>query len=100
MDPGELTGILSRLILGALASFLAIMLWSRTRDIAWMFIIIGTIMAYAETVFSVLQHFGIAGGIIIPSALVSALSILLPSLPTAFFIAAFAVMVARKYQRR
>ncbi|MCL2129394.1 MAG: hypothetical protein FWH35_03470 [Treponema sp.] len=100
MDSGQLVYILSRLILGALASFFAIMLWSKTRDIAWMLMVIGTIAAYVETVYSILNLFGISGGSILTIGTVPIMSILLPSLPTVFFIAAFLVMVVRKYGRR
>jgi len=100
MDTGQLIYILSRLVLGAIASFLAIMLWSKTRDVAWMLIVIGTIAAYAEIVYSILNLFGITGGASLTIGSVSLMSIVLPCLPTVFFIAAFAVMVARKYCRR
>jgi len=100
MDFGQLVYILSRLILGALASFFAIMLWSKTRDVAWMLMVIGTIAAYVETVYSILNLFGISGGSILTIGTVPLISILLPSLPTVFFIAAFLVMVVRKYGRR
>ena len=99
MDSGQVIHILSRLILGALASFFAIILWSRTRDIAWMLVVIGAIAAYVETVYTILKNVGIAGGNFIVIGSVPFLLILLPCLPTIFFIAAFAVMVARKYRR-
>ena len=100
MDTGQLIYILGRLILGALASFLAIMLWSKTRDVAWMLMVIGTITAYAEAVYAILKLLGISEGNIFIIGSVPLMSILLPSLPTVFFIAAFAVMVRRKYRRR
>ena len=100
MDSGQVTYILSRLGLGALASFFAIMLWSKTRDVAWMLMVIGTIAAYVETVYSILNLFGISGVHFLTIGSVPLISIVLPSLPTVFFIAAFAVMVVRKYRRR
>jgi len=99
MDSGQIVYILSRLSLGALASFFAIMLWSKTRDVAWMLMVIGTIAAYVETVYSILKLFGISGGSFITIGSVPLLTILLPCLPTVFIIAAFAVMVVRKYRR-
>ena len=99
MDSGQVVYILGRLVLGAVASFLAIMLWSRIRDAAWILVIIGTIVAYVETVYSILAVLGI-GGEGIKLGTMSLLSIVLPCLPTVFFIAAFVVMVARKYRRR
>ena len=99
MDAGQVTYILIRLSLGALASFFAIMLWSRTRDVAWMLMVIGTIAVYVETVYAILNLFGIAGDHILMIGSVPLISIILPCLPTVFFIAAFAVMVVRKYRR-
>lgn len=100
MDSGQVIYISSRLALGAFASFFAIMLWSRTRDVAWMLMVIGTIAAYVETVYSILEIFGISGGNILVIGSVPLMSIILPCLPTVFFIAAFMVMVIRKYRRR
>ena len=100
MDPGQIVYILSRLSLGALASFFAIMLWSKTRDVAWMLMVIGTIAVYVETVYSILNLFGISGGSFISIGSVPLISIILPCLPTIFFIIAFAVMVVRKYRHR
>ncbi|MCL1812319.1 MAG: hypothetical protein FWG29_02215 [Treponema sp.] len=98
MDAGEIVFIVSRMTTGALAAFFAIMLWSKTRDIAWMLMVIGTIAAYIETVYSILVLFGITGDqVSIGSVPVAA--ILLPNLRTGFFIAAFVVMVVRKLRR-
>ena len=93
MELGQTVYILSRLILGALASFLAIMLWTRTRDLAWMLIIIGAIATYVETIYSIVSLFGIVGSMPV-------MSILLSSVPTILVIAAFLVMVIQKYRRR
>jgi hypothetical protein len=90
MDTGCLIYILSRLILGALASFFAIMVWAKTRDTAWMLVVIGAIAGYAEVVYSILGLFGITGGTFTAAALI------LANLPACFFIAAFLVMAGRK----
>ena len=100
MEFGQEIFIFCRLVLGAVASFLAIMLWSRTRDAAWIFIIIGTIIAYIETIFSILNLFGIGGGNILSENSFYFVSIILTCLPTVSFIAAFVVMVVRKYRYR
>jgi hypothetical protein len=97
MDSGELIYISSRLVLGALASFFAIMLWSRTRDAAWRLVVMGTIAAYIETVYDMLELFGIAGLNTVTIDSVPLTAILLPCLRTGLFIAAFLVMVIRKY---
>jgi hypothetical protein len=99
MDTGNLIYILSRLILGALASFLAIMLWSKTRDIAWMLMVLGTIATYAGIVYWILSILGITEGMAFSAGPVSAASLILVNLPVCFFIAAFSVMIARKFHR-
>jgi hypothetical protein len=100
MDLGEITYIVSQLTLGALASFFAIMLWSKTRDVAWMLMVIGTVAMYIETVYSILDLFGITGGDTFVIGSVPVAAIVLPSLGTIFFIIAFLIMVIRKYSRR
>jgi hypothetical protein len=100
MDTGEIIYISSRLFLGALAAFFAIILWSKTRDVAWMLMVIGTIAAYAEIVYSILKIFGISGESLFSIGSVPVVSIVLPNLPTVFFIAAFVVMVIRKFRHR
>ena len=98
MDIGQGVLIFSQLILGALASFFAIMLWSKTRDTAWMLIVIGTIAAYIEIIYTILKLFGfINTGLLIGS--VPLMAIILPSLRMIFFIAAFYVMVVKRYRR-
>jgi hypothetical protein len=98
MDAGEVLFIASRLVTGAVAAFFAIMLWSRTRDAAWMLMVIGVIAAYVETIYAVLELLGIAGERFSIGS-VPAASIILPNLRTGFFIAAFVVMVVRKFGR-
>lgn len=100
MDSGEILYILGRLLLGALASFFAIMLWSKIRDAAWMLLVLGTIAAYVETVYSILNLFGVTEINLLRIGSMPVASIILPCLPTIFFIAAFMVMVFRKYRRR
>ena len=94
MYSGETAFILSQLILGAAATFFAIMLWSRTRDIAWMLIIIGAIVAYIEIVHSILGRLGMGGEFFLIGS-VPIISFILPLLRMLFFIAAFLVMIIK-----
>jgi hypothetical protein len=99
MDSGQVIYIVSRLVLGALASFFAIMVWSKIRDVAWMLMVIGTIAVYVETVYSILNLMGITGDTILVIGSVPLISIILPCLPTIFFMLAFVVMALRKFRR-
>jgi hypothetical protein len=100
MDSGQIIFVYSRLILGAVAAFLAIMLWAKTRDIAWMLLVIGTITAYIEIVYSVLETLGISASYGLMIGSVSLVAIILAVLRMLFFIAAFLVMVVRQYRRK
>jgi len=95
MESGQTSYILSQLAFGAIATFLAIMLWSKTRDAAWMLVVIGTIFAYIEIVYSILGIFGIDGGNLFLIGSVPLISFVLPLLRMTFFIAAFVVMIVR-----
>ena len=100
MVSGNIAYIISRLALGAISSFLAILLWSRTRDTAWIFVIISAIIGYVEVVYSILNLLGIISENILSEKVDIIISILLSCIPTVFIIAAFAVMALRKYRRR
>jgi hypothetical protein len=91
--------ILSRLALGSAATFLSIILWSKTRDTAWMLVIIGVIVAYGESVFQTLKAFGIVKAEILIMADISIFEIVLANLPMLFFAAAFLIMIIRRTLR-
>jgi len=100
MDLGQTTFIICQLAFGAVVTFLAIMLWSRTRDIAWMLIITGVIVSYVEIVHSVLLIFGMGGGDLFLIGSVPLISFMLPLLRMGFLIAGFLVMVKRQYKNK
>ena len=90
---------LSRLGVGALGTFFAILLWSQTRQASWVLVIIGTLVSYAAVVYSTLERFGIVS---VRVALVPGfplLEVLLANLPMVFYICAFISMIARKRVR-
>jgi hypothetical protein len=99
MDSGQIIYLSSRLVLGALTAFFAIMLWSRTRDAAWMLMVTGTIAAYAETIYSILEMFGVTKTMAVIGSVPLA-SIILSNLPAVFILSAFLVMVFRKYRKK
>jgi len=71
------------------------MLWSKTRDAAWMLIVMGAIFAYIEIVYSILGLFGIDGADLFLIGSVPLISFVLPLLRMTFFIAAFIIMIVR-----
>jgi len=99
MDAGQTLFISSQLILGAVVAFLAIFLWPKIRDAAWMLVIFGTIVAYIETVYHVLADFGITGGEILILGSVPLISLVLPTVRMIFFIGAFIIMIYKQTRR-
>ena len=92
--------IYSQLFLGAIAAFLAIFLWPKIRDPAWILIIFGSIFAYIETVYSILKILGVSADDILVIAEVPVIPLILPTIRTLFFIAAFIIMVYRQFQKK
>lgn len=62
---------------GAFAMFGAILLWPKTRDPAWMLVILSVIMLYGATVFRTLASFGLTrietGNVVLDMAIVIAI---------------------------
>lgn len=84
-----------KLVLGGVAAFLAIMLWSKTRDPAWMSLVAGAITGYAGIMFNMMLDLGIviAGSVQIFGIPLSIL--LFTAVPALFFILAFVLMLMR-----
>lgn len=99
MNLGETVLLVSRLGTAAIAAFLAIVLWSRTRDLAWMLIVIGAISSYADIIFSLLARLGLVDESRFDLFGLPLGRIILSNLPFLFLCAALAVMIRRKYQR-
>jgi len=99
MDTGQTVYIISQLALGAAAVFFAILLWPKTRDAAWMLVIIGTILLYIETVYTILNIFGIGIDAFFLIGSVPVVTFVLPALRMLFFIAAFMVMVFKQSRK-
>jgi hypothetical protein len=96
MSAGDTVLLASRLAVSAVAAFLAILLWSRTRDLAWMLVVIGVIASYAEILFDLLSRLGLVEE---SSYFLFGLPlgrILLVNLPYLFLCAALVVMIRRK----
>ena len=91
--------ILIRLSIGAVGTFFAILLWSKSRDSAWVLVVIGTLISYTEIIFSTLVNlkivtgdafmlFGLEGFPLVHTVLVN--------LPIIFYTIAFIVIIYRR----
>ena len=99
MDTGLAVYLISRLFVAGIMTFLAIILWSRTRDMAWMLIVIGAVSSYAEVLFDILVRFGLLDEAKLSVMGLPLARIVFSSLPYIFLSIAFLVMIARKRNR-
>jgi len=99
MSAGEIVYLVSRLATAAAAAFLAIILWSRTRDLAWMLIVIGAIASYADIIFGLLVELGLLDESRYQVLGLPLGRIILSNLPYIFLGAALLVMIRRKRLR-
>lgn len=99
MDDYSFLYYLVRILFGALAGFFAILFWSRSRDAAWVFMIIGTLVLYFNFIFELLlkikllipQYFIIFG---VPCF--EGISLFLSIAPFILYSIGFIIMIARK----
>ncbi len=96
MPSSDLVLLVSRLVFAAIASFLAIVLWSRTRDSAWMLMVVGTIAAYADIIYSLLALFGAINPESLSLGGVHLGALVFSNLPYLFYSIAFIIMIVRK----
>lgn len=102
MSTSDLVLNLTRLGVGALATLLAILLWSNTRDSAWMLIITGTIIRYGQVLYDTFRFFGVmptAHGTFIGLPAGAIVRLVLDNLPTALYAVGFIVVLARSRLR-
>ncbi len=59
MPTADLVMVVVKLSVGAITTFLAILLWANTRDTAWMLIVIGVVVEYAQIMYRTFETFGI-----------------------------------------
>ena len=86
--------IISRVVTGAICAFFSILFWSKTREPAWIFIIIGTLSFYVEIVFSTLETFGIVNKDFLTFYGIPVLKIVLINAPILFITIGFIIMIA------
>ncbi len=86
----------SRFLFGAFATFCAILLWSRTRDMAWTLVIVGAITSYAAIVYEALVQFGVVEAGAFQVAGMPIVSVLLADLPPLFLGIGFIIAAVRR----
>lgn len=95
MSTGDLILSVIKLAAGGFAAFFAILLWSKTRDTAWMSLVAGTVTSYAGIVYEILYGFGLFTKGMIEIFGISIASLFFTIVPPLFYIAAFIIMLSR-----
>ncbi|MFW5695827.1 MAG: hypothetical protein ACOCYB_11705 [Alkalispirochaeta sp.] len=95
IGPAEISVLLTDLVLSGIAAFAAIMLWSLTREPAWMLIIIGLVIRFGDVAFQMLDRFGIIAVIELRVLGIPVFWVLLRAIPLLFIIAGLIAMIRR-----
>lgn len=88
--------VLIRLLIGALATFFAILVWSRTRNPAWILMVVGILIHYIQIVSATLEEFGIITEKIYNIGGVPVIKTILVNLPLLFFTLGMIIFITRK----
>ncbi len=85
----------SQVSVGARVTFFAILLWSHTREIEWMLVIMGAFLKYVEILVLTLMLLGVIQGDIYIIPRYVDVELLLKILPQLFYGAAFIVKLVK-----
>lgn len=84
-----------KLVLGGFAVFFALVLWSKTRDFAWMSLVAGVIISYSGIVYELLCSLGIIQPLAYSLWGIPVLTFVFALFPSLFFIFSFIIMIKR-----
>ncbi len=96
----DLIALAVRFVVMAFATFLAIIVWSRVRDVSWMLIVVGILAGYADILYALLVEFGLLPDPALSIRGAGILVFIFPNLPWILFSAAFLVMLSNRGKRR
>lgn len=99
MVDDQLILLLVKLIMGFFASVAAVFLWSRTREVSWLFIVLGTLFLYGEIIFSTLELFGLSGMYLYTVYGISLIDFVFALFPFLFFTIGFVLFFTNKIRR-
>ncbi|WP_407398970.1 hypothetical protein [Treponema sp.] len=95
MPQSELILYVIKLVLGGMAAFTAILLWSKTGEASWMCIIAAIVIGYGGTVYSLLVEMGILSVDRLKLGVIPLTSLIFAILPPLFYILGFGIMISR-----
>ncbi len=95
MAAKDIVMLISQVSIGALVTFFAILLWSHTREIEWMLVIMGAIISYVEVIIRTLTLLGVInGGVYLVPGIID-VDFILKILPQVLYGSAFIVHLVK-----
>ena len=95
MEPRILLFII-KLVTGGMVAFLAILLMSKKRSLAWSFMVSGFLLSYAALVYELLIELGVLTATKYGLAGIPVSTLICAVLPAACYITAFIIMLAKR----
>jgi len=99
MGDGQFLLLIIRLITGFAAAFTAVLLWSKTREPAWLFIVLGTVFLFGEIIFTALETLGLSKFYLFTVYGISLINVIFASFPFIFFTIGFTLFLRNKRRR-
>lgn len=99
MNNEEMILLLLKLLTGFSATLSAVLLWSKTRESAWLFIVMGTVFLYSEIIFSALEILGLANFYFFTIYGISVIRIIFATMPFLFFTIGFILFLISRRRR-
>jgi hypothetical protein len=95
----EMILLLLKLITGFSATLTAVLLWSKTRESSWLFIVMGTVVLYSETIFSALELLGLSNFYFFTIYGISLFKLFFAIFPFIFFTIGFILFLMNRRKR-
>lgn len=92
MEYGQTVVWSIKLVLGGIAAFLAILLWSKSRSASWMCLVASVLISYAGIIFEMMISLGIISASLIFFGVPLA-TLIFTVLPSVFLIAALILII-------
>lgn len=96
MQNSEIILYIIKLVLGGITAFLAVSLWSKTKDAAWICLVLGFVISYAGIVYQMILDFGLLFFEKLVIFGIPIFTLIFTILPSLLFIIAFILMICKK----
>ena len=99
MNDPSIVLILIKLVAGFAATVTAVLLWSKTREAAWLFVVAGTVFLYGEVIVETLELFGLTNLYLFSLYGIPVVEAVFALLPFLFFTVGFITFLTARRKR-